>query len=99
MAARKTLRTEVDELRDALDTLRAERAGSVPTSSANKAGSKPDVDAGIAASGDPDGEGHEIEQALKDLADMGEKKITENPALAAGLAFFLGLLIGRLSRI
>ncbi|MGI9399690.1 MAG: hypothetical protein ACR2O0_00425 [Rhizobiaceae bacterium] len=35
---------------------------------------------------------------LKDIAELGEKEIEKNPLLAIGLAFLVGLLIGRTSK-
>jgi len=95
MATGKTLRAEVGELRAALNELRDECA---KPSSPDYAGQEPQADTDIATPSDMNAEAQKLEQVLKDLTDMGEKKIAENPVLAAGLAFFLGLLIGRLSR-
>ncbi|MEM7461714.1 MAG: hypothetical protein AAF362_03455 [Pseudomonadota bacterium] len=99
MAARKTLRTELDELRKELDDLRKEKAAGPAQ---DKADAKP------RASGDAKKD-KSIEDlindvksdtgtVLKDIAKLGEKEIERNPLLAIGLAFLVGLLIGRSSR-
>ncbi|MDA4845140.1 hypothetical protein [Hoeflea poritis] len=40
----------------------------------------------------------DVEQALKDILAQGEKEVTERPLLAVGLAFALGVMLGRSAR-
>lgn len=97
MVANKKLRAEVDELRAELNSLRKERADSAAPSSTETSASeskttKPD------APDEQDGETGNIEQMLKDMAEIGEKEIAEHPTIAVGLAFVLGVLVGRVSK-
>lgn len=97
MVADKKLRAEVDELRAELNNLRKERADSAAPSSteipvSKSKTTKPD------APDEQDGETGNIEQMLKDMAEIGEKEIAEHPTIAVGLAFVLGVLVGRVSK-
>lgn len=97
MVANKKLRAEVDELRAELSNLRKERADSVAPSSTEKPVSKPKATKPDAPD-EQDGETGNIEQMLKDMAEIGEKEIAEHPTIAVGLAFILGVLVGRVSK-
>lgn len=97
MVANKKLQAEVDELRAELSNLRKERADSVAPSSKETPVSKPKA-AKPDAPDEQDGETGNIEQMLKDMAEIGEKEIAEHPTIAVGLAFILGVLIGRVSK-
>jgi len=97
MVANKKLRAEVDELRAELVRLRKETADRVTPSSADKPVNKSET----AKPSEPeelDGETGNLEQMLKDMAEVGEKDIAEHPTLAVGLAFILGVLVGRLTK-
>lgn len=97
MTNKRSLRAEVDELRAELANLRREGADPAARSSPDK----PVNDAKTAKpneSDEQDGEAGNLEQMLKDMAEVGEKEIAEHPTLAVGLAFILGLLVGRLTK-
>lgn len=97
MAKNRTLRAEVDELRAELTRLRKEAADRVTPSSA----AKPVNKSKATKPSEPDeldGETGNLEQMLKDMAEVGEKEIAEHPTLAVGLAFILGALVGRLTK-
>lgn len=110
MAGRKTLRVELDELRKEVAELRDSRADipspdrKSPDRDSKATASKSSLTTGtnnpeeIAVAA---GSGHDIrhmESAIKDLAEAGEMEIEKNPLLAVGLAFLLGLLVGRTTR-
>ena len=97
MATKKTLQAEADELRAELAGLRKERADPVTPSSADKPANQSKA-AKPSEPDEQDGETGNLEQMLKDMAEIGEKEIAEHPALAVGLAFILGLLVGRLTK-
>ena len=105
MAGRKTLRVELDELRKEVAELRNSRAEIRPPSrnhqaGAEKSSSKTDADPPkeMPVSANADHDLKHIESAIKGLTEAGEKEIEKNPLLAVGLAFLLGLLIGRTTR-
>lgn len=98
MATKKTLRSEVDELRAELAGLRKERADPVTPSSTGK----PVNQSKAAKPSEPDEQDEEtgnLEQMLKDMAEVGEKEIAEHPTIAVGLAFILGVLVGRVTKV
>ena len=98
MAQGKNILKEVDELRSELAALRAERAAQKRKS--KKKRSKVPKDGGTskpeAQPGEDDGG---LEQAIKELAEVSEKEIAEHPAIAVGIAFLLGFLAGRITRM
>ena len=97
MAKKRTLRAEVDELRAELIRLRKQAADRAMPSSADKPANKSET----ARPDEPeelDGETGNLEQMLKDMAEVGEKEIAEHPTLAVGLAFILGVLVGRVTK-
>lgn len=97
MAARKTLRQEIDELRSELADIRANR---------DEAGRQIDQEPGEDRASDeisPETEtdaltAEDVERALKDLVEATEGEITKHPMIATGAAFLLGFTIGRLSK-
>ena len=97
MAQQRTLRTEVEELRSELAALRKARSDE-EASVREKGPKKTKAKAKPATSGDREDQPFELEQALKELAEAGEKEIAENPLITAGLAFMLGFIAGRVSR-
>lgn len=97
MVANKKLRAKVDELRDELSSLRKERADPVTPSSTDKPVNKSKT-AKPSEPDEQDGETGDLEQMLKDMAEVGEKEIAEHPTLAVGVAFILGVLVGRLTK-
>jgi hypothetical protein len=98
MATKKTLRFEVDELRAELADLRKERAEPVTPSSTGKTVNQSEA-AKPSGPDEQDGEAGNLEQMLKDMAEVGEKEIAEHPTIAVGLAFILGVLVGRVSKV
>lgn len=99
MPRQKTLRTELDELRKELAELRDERTAALAQQKKTAKSENPDVSnkensfeslIGNAKS--------DAKLVLKDLTELGEKEIEKNPLIAIGLAFLVGLLIGRSSK-
>ena len=97
MISKRTLRSEVDELRAELASLRYQAENRAKPAPADKPAEKSET----AKPDEPDEQAAEtgdLEQMLKDLAEVGEKEIAEHPALAVGLAFILGVLVGRATK-
>ena len=97
MVANKKLRAEVDELRAELSSLRNQREDSATSSSTEKSENKSKTTK-PGAPDEQDGETGNLEQMLKDMAEIGEKEIAEHPTIAVGLAFILGVLVGRVTK-
>jgi len=97
MAKRKTLRLEVDQLRAEIAALQAERASQQASASATEAGPSSGSDAAAAETGG-NGEAGDLERAIAEFTETAEKEIAEHPAIAVGMAFLLGLLVGRLTK-
>jgi ElaB/YqjD/DUF883 family membrane-anchored ribosome-binding protein len=95
MAQRKTLRQEIDELRGEIAALQAERQ----QASARKAKPSPFPAPKAESSGETGvGQHDDLERAIIEFAEAAENEIAEHPAIVVGVAFLLGLMIGRLSR-
>ena len=97
MAQRRTLRTEVDELRSELAALRKAR-GDEEEIARQKDSKETKVKEKPVSSKDRKDQPFELEQTFKELVESSEKEIAENPLIAAGLAFMLGFIVGRMSR-
>ncbi len=99
MAGRDRLRKQLEELRAEMRSLKEaqEKAGRQnPPESADAKQQAQDTSGPELQAAD---ETFDLEQSLKDLADIGEKEIAANPIPAVAVAFFLGLVVGRLSRV
>lgn len=99
MPRQKPLRTELDELRKELAELRDERAAALAQEDASEKSQnpeEPEQDKSI-ESLISDAKS-DAKLVLKDLTELGEKEIEKNPLIAIGLAFLVGLLIGRGSK-
>ncbi len=97
MAARKTLRHEIEELRAELAELRVGRDED-PRNALPQDSNPPEPgEASRAEVNGPFGTG-DIEQAIRELAEATESEIAEHPLMVVALAFLLGFVLGRLSR-
>ncbi len=97
MAARKTMRQEIEQLQAEQAELRADRdqdrrRAPQPLAEAaelsERAPAKDDSAFGTS----------DLEQAIRELAEATESEISERPFTVVGLAFLLGFILGRLSR-
>jgi len=93
MAARKTTRQEIDELRREIEELRRTRSG--PRKAAAGKGRGKQAEAGMVERARA--EFSDLEKAIEDLVKAAEDEITDRPVISLAVAFFLGLLIGRLT--
>ena len=98
MAKQKSMRAELDALRREVEEMREQRRSDPPPQL------EPDVGPSVkdmaeelesAAAGDFGN----VESSLHQLAQLSEKEIEKNPTLAVGLAFLVGLMIGRASKL
>ena len=101
MAKKATLQAEVEALRTELNALRDEK----PSSAKSAEETKPRSDEETADAPRPeellDDEqptAADIEKAIDDFVHSVKDEVNERPMVAVGLAFALGILIGRLSR-
>jgi hypothetical protein len=97
MAQRKTLRQEVEELRGEIAALQAERASELASRKSAKPSPSPEPEPEAAEESGVD-RGGELERVVAELTEAAESEIAEHPAIVVGLAFLLGLVIGRLSK-
>ena len=98
MAKQKTMRAELDALRREVEEMREQRKSEPPP--------QPDSDAGSSVKDLAEelesaatGAFGNVESSLHQLAELSEKEIEKNPRLAVGLAFLVGLMIGRASKL
>lgn len=100
------LQTELATLRAELAALRKEQAQSQPQSAAQASGEKEPERARdlekepkkLSSYLKPEAISEELENALKELTDLGEKEIAEHPILAMGIVFAVGFLAGRATK-
>ena len=98
MAKQKSLRLELEELRREVEAMRAQREPEPPASRGTDTGSSI-RDIAEELEGTAAGAFGNVESSLQQLAELSEKEIEKNPTLAVGLAFLVGLMIGRASRL
>ena len=98
MAARKTLRQEIEELRTELAELRAGRDEDRQFAQQQISAAPEPSETTQVGENEPIGTG-DIEQAIRELAEATESEISDNPLIVIGLTFLLGFVAGRLSRI
>jgi len=98
MAQRKTLRQEVEELRGEIAALQAERAGELASRKSAKPSSPSPEQEPEAAEESGVESGGDLERVIGELTEAAVSEIAEHPAIVVGLAFLLGLTIGRLSK-
>jgi len=98
MAARKTLRQEIEELRTELAELRAGRDEDRQFAQQQISAAPEPSETTQVGENEPIGTG-DIERAIRELAEATESEISDNPLIVIGLTFLLGFVAGRLSRI
>ena len=98
MAKQKTMRAELDALRREVEDMRQERESDPPPRQEEDTG--PSIkDMAEELEAVAAGTFENVESSLHQLAALSEKEIEKNPTLAVGLAFLVGLMIGRASRL
>jgi len=98
MAKQKSMRLELEELRRELEEMRNQRESDPPASQETASRSSiRDLAEELEASAS--GAFGNVESSLHQLAELSEKEIEKNPRLAVGLAFLVGLMIGRASKL
>jgi len=97
MAQPKTLRQEVEELRGEIAALQAERASEKAAAKSAKPSASPAPEPEAAEERGVES-GGDLERVIGELTEAAESEIAEHPAIIVGLAFLLGLTIGRLSK-
>lgn len=98
MAAQKTLRQEIEELRTELAELRAGRDEDRQLAQQQTAAAPEPSETTQVEEDEPIATG-DIERAIRELAEAAESQISDNPLIVIGLTFLLGFVAGRLSRI
>ncbi len=97
MAKEKSMRAELDALRREVEEMREQRKAEPPLQPESDVGSSVNDVAeeleSVAA-----GAFGNVESSLHQLAELSEKEIEKNPRLAVGLAFLVGLMVGRASK-
>lgn len=98
MATRKTMRQEIEELRQEVEALRRGPTKGPAKPAAGKARGKQAEASMVEATmvEKARSELSDLEKAIEDLATAAEDEIAERPVISLAIAFLIGLAVGRL---